>query len=500
VTNIMTAPPATGGSFDYRLAWWAKYGHVDAAVLQAAARLGLLRLLALSPDPVTVPRAARQLGAAALGVRVLLEPLVADGLLTRAGSGFTLAPVLREDSRWQRIETAAAGAAVWFPRARELTAAVRRDTTGSHNILTHLSQVMPADLPGGTGAGQLTCVEVAEDRVTRGYLRAAALMTAGEIGVLDALATVADPGPGLTDTGLTDTELARRCDADPEALGVLLDALVAMGVVAGGPAGRRFTGDAGTVLDARSVQTFVRGLRLSVAFWPALVDLEGTVRSGHRVLNLQDATHSAAFYEDLASYNVRILPRYLGAISDIPDLVAAHLPAGGTRRRVLDIGTGSGVWGVAFARHDQAVEVTYLDQEPVLRRTRRTVGALALADRAWFRPGDLRQDDLGHGEFEVALLGQICHTQPRSALPDLLERVRTALRPGGVLVLADFVLDEERAAPREYLDFAVKEFVSTHGEVLSLPEYTALLEASGLTCVEFVRRPGIDVIVAVRQP
>ena len=74
-----------------------------------------------------------------------------------------------------------------------------------------------------------------------------------------------------------------------------------------------------------------------------------------------------------------------------------------------------------------------------------------------------------------------------------------ALRPGGWLVLADSILNDQRDGPLEYLYFAVREFISTQGDILSLSEYTRLLAEAGLTSSRCYRLNGIDVILACRE-
>jgi 3-hydroxy-5-methyl-1-naphthoate 3-O-methyltransferase len=66
--------------------------------------------------------------------------------------------------------------------------------------------------------------------------------------------------------------------------------------------------------------------------------------------------------------------------------------------RVLDIATGSGVWGIALAQQSEHVQVSAVDWPIVLEVTRQMTARFGLTSRFEFLAGDLLEvefPDLG---------------------------------------------------------------------------------------------------------
>ena len=79
--------------------------------------------------------------------------------------------------------------------------------------------------------------------------------------------------------------------------------------------------------------------------------------------------------------------------------------------------------------------------------TREYLKRHGVEDRYDFLPGDLKQVDFGEDRFDLALLGNIVHSEGERSSRDLFKRLRTALSPGGRLVIIDMVPNDERTGP-----------------------------------------------------
>jgi len=74
---------------------------------------------------------------------------------------------------------------------------------------------------------------------------------------------------------------------------------------------------------------------------------------------------------------------------------------------------------------------------------------------------------------------------------DLLRRSRRALLPGGRLVIQDFILEEDKTAPKMAALFSLNMLVGTEGGAsYNQSEYAEWLTAAGFEGVSRIRLPG----------
>jgi SAM-dependent methyltransferase len=472
----------------HRLGFWSKYAFVDSALVHTALRLGLFERLPIEGDaPIEVADLARRFGASERGMRVLCEPLAASGVLASDTRGrlavpFSVATQLRAPALTARLSEARK----WWYAARRLAHVIRDgpdDDRNGQRLLARYSEQFLRPAGVSTDDGPLL------DRAARNYLRTAALMAANELGVFDALGT-----------GWQRVEaLAQHAECAVDRFRILLRTLATLWLVEldDNFECARWSPAALECLGGRQLAAFRQGLTIAASFWGALGQLTAAVIEDRRVLDLQDPQRSAAFYLALARYNTVVFPAYFRLARRVSATIDQVQPL--AKATVLDVGSGSGVWGTAFLRSAAEAACTFLDRAQVLDQTRRVVERLVMTDRVQLWPEDILAADFGVDRYDVVLLGQICHTQPPEVLPGLFRRLAAALQPGGCLVLADCILDEHRRAPLEYLYFGVKEFTSTRGDVLSQPEYERLLSQAGFQSMRLYRPGGVDVLLASRD-
>jgi SAM-dependent methyltransferase len=158
--------------------------------------------------------------------------------------------------------------------------------------------------------------------------------------------------------------------------------------------------------------------------------------------------------------------------------------------RVLDVACGSGVWGIAQLAAEPTTRATFFDLKETLEHTRRFVAAQKLDARAEYLAGDLRTTEPPAGAFDVATLGHICHSEGAAHTQKLFAKMARALKPGGTIAIAEFVPDDDRAAPPLPLIFALNMLVHTNeGATYTLAEYRQWLEAAGFKGVRTLPGP-----------
>ncbi|MGI8664328.1 MAG: class I SAM-dependent methyltransferase [Acidimicrobiales bacterium] len=114
-----------------------------------------------------------------------------------------------------------------------------------------------------------------------------------------------------------------------------------------------------------------------------------------------------------------------------PD-VEARLRAGA---KVLDIGCGQGRAILAMAGAYPASSFTGIDgHRPVIERARATAGALGIGDRVRFEIGDALEG-ISDAPYDIVCAFDVLHDAADP--PGLLQAARTALAPGGAMLLLE---------------------------------------------------------------
>jgi demethylspheroidene O-methyltransferase len=109
-------------------------------------------------------------------------------------------------------------------------------------------------------------------------------------------------------------------------------------------------------------------------------------------------------------------------------------------RCLLDVGGGEGAFAAAAARRWPHLKLAVFDLPAVAQRARRQVAARGLADRIDVHEGSFLTDALPHGADVISLV-RVVHDHDDDHVLVLLNAVRKALPPHGVLLLAEPMAD-----------------------------------------------------------
>ena len=228
---------------------------------------------------------------------------------------------------------------------------------------------------------------------------------------------------------------------------------------------------------------------------PQWQHLAEVVRTGKPVVRTdrqrEGGEYFARFVESLFPGNypaARALGEHLG-------LAKATAPVS-----VLDIGAGSGVWGIALAKQSSHVRIRAVDWPRVLEVTRRVASRHGVADRLTTGAGDLFEADFGQGH-QVAVLGHILHSEGPDRCRRLLQKTYAALAPGGTLAIHEFVPDDDRSGPPQPLIFAVNMLVNTEaGSTYTFAEMGTWLREAGYRNPRLLEVPAPSPLVLADKP
>jgi SAM-dependent methyltransferase len=311
-----------------------------------------------------------------------------------------------------------------------------------------------------------------------------ALVTALELHLFEHLAK----GPA------TVAELAARANVSERGAQTLLDAFVALELVTVDGGRYRNTNAAETLLVPASPmyvgEEHAPMIRATVQWMSRLDD---AVRTGRSVVAIDDPA-VLAFWSHLTPMIARMnAPIAAQAIRELG--LTEGAPA------LLDVGGGMAVYSLALLRANPRARATQADWPHINDKARARVAAEGFADRFTTIDGDFGHVDLGEARFDLAVLSNIVHQESPASNRALLGRLHAALRPGGRLVIAEFVVDDGRTGPPMSLLFNLNMLPLTEGgRSYERRDLHALVTEAGFAPPRFVPAgPASTLVFAARS-
>lgn len=167
---------------------------------------------------------------------------------------------------------------------------------------------------------------------------------------------------------------------------------------------------------------------------------------------------------------------------------------------LLDVGGGSGAYTVAFLKAFPGARATLMDLPSVIRVATRHVREAGMQERITLRGGDFMVDPLG-SDFDLVLLSYVMHLNPPEDNRRLVAKAFAALRPGGRIVINDYVLNHDKTLPRAAALYGLNMLVSTHGgSVYSFDEHAEWLGNAGFDGARRVSLLGPTDVVTATKP
>ena len=233
-------------------------------------------------------------------------------------------------------------------------------------------------------------------------------------------------------------------------------------------------------------------LPIMTSRWLLLSDI---VRAGRPAVAVNQETEGTEFFSQLVE---TIIPMSYPAARTLAD----HLKVAKAKEklRVIDLAAGSGIWGIAVAQTSQQVRVTAVDWAGMIPTTKRITEKFGVRDRFDFVEGDLSKANFGSG-YDVATLGHILHSEGEQRSRQLLKKTFRALKSGGTIAIAEWLVNDERTKPLPSLMFSVQMLVNTEkGGTFSFNEIKEWLEDAGFKRVRKLEAPGPSPLILATKP
>lgn len=234
---------------------------------------------------------------------------------------------------------------------------------------------------------------------------------------------------------------------------------------------------------------------ISQQLMPKWLNLTEIVRTGKPAETVNSESEGAAFFEKFVEDIFPMSYAAARALADGLGVASADRPVS-----VLDLATGSGVWGIALAQASPQIRVLVVDWPNVLQVTKRVASKFGVEDRFTYVPGDILKADFG-ADHQIATLGHILHSEGEKRGIALLEKTFNALAPGGTIAIAEFLVNQDRTGPVNGLIFAMNMLVNTaDGNTYSFEEIRGWLEKAGFQNVRKMDSPGPSPLILANRP
>lgn len=191
---------------------------------------------------------------------------------------------------------------------------------------------------------------------------------------------------------------------------------------------------------------------------------------------------------------------FMHAHSMGPARGAAVQPEFSDVRSLLDVGCGSGVYGIEIARANPAMQVTLLDLKEMVVEAGRHVDAAGLSDRVSTCGLNMFEQDWPEGH-DAHFFANIFHDWSEETNALIAQKSFKALAPGGRVFLHEILMDDDGTGPWQAASFSLMMLMGTLGKQYTLPEFRVILEAAGFEDVRACRSGGgYYSLVSARKP
>ena len=287
----------------------------------------------------------------------------------------------------------------------------------------------------------------------------------------------------------TVAEIAPRIGLDEDAAARLLDAAASLSL-----AERRGEGRYGLGVHGASFvgnPAVAKMVEHHALLFKDLIDPVALLRKEHEGTELRRFWGYAT--PDVAGYS-ELMASSLGLLAE--DVLEAY--AYEKHELLLDVGGGEGAFLEAAAVRAPRLALTLFDLPAVATRAEERLARAGLSQRATVFAGDVFRDPLPAGADLVSLV-RIIHDHDDPSALEILRAVRRAIRPGGVLLVAEPMADTAGAETLgAYFSFYL--LAMGQGRPRSAQQITTMLHDAGFAHVRprKTRRPVLTSLLEAR--
>jgi SAM-dependent methyltransferase len=302
-------------------------------------------------------------------------------------------------------------------------------------------------------------------RLVLGYRGAKVLFVAAELDLFRL----------LDKTDGTGKAVARRARASVRHVSILLDALSSLGFLEKRENRYKNTLFSREFLHPEGNRSMSNNLRYQEFLSIPYAGLTETVRLGKPREGLGKLlSRRPEFVRDYIRGMADIARRPAQELAVVLDLSKAQ--------RMLDVGGGPGTFSLACLARQPKLEATILDLPMTLKHTMQFVKSSPWGRRVHFQRGNYLKDSFGKELYDIVLLSHVTHDEGPKVNLSMIRKAKAALRPGGQLIIHDFMTGDDGTNPSFSVLFSVHLLTYTNdGQTYSEREYKEWLSVAGFS-------------------
>lgn len=291
----------------------------------------------------------------------------------------------------------------------------------------------------------------------------------------------------------TAERLAARAGISRRGVQTLLDGLVSLNLVELRDGTYRNTPEAAAFLVEGQPACLSSFAKIKLAHMGGMVTLPDVVRAGGPVADATVEVADNPHWEELVpAIAAQSVPVAMMAADMLRVAEAGEIS-------ILDIGGGSGIYSAIWLELNTAARSTQLDWAPINAIARRLVAERGAADRFACVDGDFHTTDFGTAAHDIVVYSHIAHQEGPEDNVAIFARIRGALKPGGTLVICDYVVEDDRSGPPFPLIFASEMLLkSKQGGTWRRADYQEWLAKAGFEDVSFEQTPSPATLIFAR--
>jgi precorrin-6B methylase 2 len=173
----------------------------------------------------------------------------------------------------------------------------------------------------------------------------------------------------------------------------------------------------------------------------------------------------------------------------------------GDRKRLLDVGGGSGAYTLAFCKANPQLRATILDFPQTVETAKRYAREAGVTDRVAHLPGNAIVTEWPP-DHDVVLMSYVWSAVGSGDVAVLIKRAFDALPPGGLVLIHDFMVDNAYEQPQFAAWYLLGSIFDNPSAVCLTPDFVehTLRQAGFKDETTEVMLPGITMLTKARKP